>query len=86
MKKIVKSLQKKYSNIKIFDPYIKSKVRKNILTKFPSKSEKFDCIIIAVPHKQLIKNEKKIKNLGKSNCLYFDLKLKMKTIKSEWNL
>lgn len=86
VEKIVNSLQKKYSNIKIFDPYITSKVRKNILTQFPIKSNKFDCIIIAVPHKQLINNEKKIKNLGKSNCLYFDLKLKMKTIKSEWNL
>ena len=86
IEKIVDLLQKKFFNIKIYDPYIKKKVRKNILTHFPSKSKKFDCIIIAVPHKQLIKNEKKIKNLGKQNCLYFDLKLKMKTINSEWNL
>ena len=86
VEKIVNNLQKKYSNIKIFDPYVKIKVRENILIKFPTKYQKFDCIIIAVPHEKLIKNEKKIKKLGKKNCLFFDLKLRMKTINSEWNL
>ena len=86
IEKFVNSLEIKYKNISIFDPYIKTNIRKNILTQFPSKSSKFDCIIIAVPHKQLIDNENKIKKLGKSDCLYFDLKSKMKSIKSEWNL
>ena len=66
--------------------YIRSKIKKNFLVKFPKKNKQFDCIIIAVPHKSIIESENKIKSLGKNNCLYFDLKLKMKTIKSEWNL
>lgn len=86
VEKILNSLQKKFYNISVYDPYIRSKIKKNFLVKFPKKNKQFDCIIIAVPHKSIIESENKIKSLGKNNCLYFDLKLKMKTIKSEWNL
>ena len=86
IEKITNNLQKFSSNIEIFDPYINKQIRYNMLTKFPSKNKIYDCIIIAVPHKKLLEKESYIKNLGKKNCLYFDLKLKMKTIKSEWNL
>ncbi len=86
IEKITNNLQKFFFNIEIFDPYINKKIRYNLLTKFPSKNKIYDCIIIAVPHKKLLEKERYIKNLGKNNCLYFDLKLKMKTIKSEWNL
>ena len=86
IEKITNSIQKKFKNTYIYDPYIKTKIKDNILLKFPQKIKNFDCIIIAVPHKEIVENEKKIKNLGKTNCIYFDLKLKMKTIKSEWNL
>ncbi len=86
IEKITNNLLAKYSDIKIYDPFIKTKIKRNILTHFPKSNGKFDSIIIAVPHNQLLKNEKKIIKLGTRNCLYFDLKLKMKNIKSEWNL
>ena len=84
--KLINNLLKKYSNIKVYDPYIKLKIKKYFLTAFPDNHKKFDCIIIAVPHKKLIKNEKKILNLGNKDCLFFDLKSKMQNIKSEWCL
>jgi len=86
IEKLTKELSRKYSNIQIYDPYIKTKIKKNFLTKFPKSNKKFDCIIIAVPHNKLLENEKKIINLGNNDCLYFDLKSKMKNIKSEWYL
>ncbi len=86
IEKITNNLQRKFFNIEIFDPYINKKIKDNFLTKFPSKNKIYDCVIIAVPHKKLLEKERYIKNLGKNDCLYFDLKLKMKTIKSEWNL
>ncbi len=86
IEKLTNNLIKKYSNIQIYDPYIKIKITKNFLTTFPKNQKKFDCIIIAVPHKELIKKEKKIINLGNKDCLFFDLKSKMQNIKSEWYL
>ena len=86
IEKLTNNLIKKYSNIQIYDPYIKTKIKKNFLTVFPKNQKKFDCIIIAVPHRELLKNEKKIINLGNKDCLFFDLKSKMQNIKSEWYL
>ena len=53
---LVKSLIKFKLNVKIFDPYFSSTEIKNILGvktfKFPQGLKQFDCIIIAVDHKQ----------------------------------
>ena len=86
IEKIVKNLLKKFSDVKIYDPYVNKKFRNNFLEKFPKNNKKFDCIIIAVPHKKLLSKENKIINLGNKNCLFFDLKNKMKKVKSEWYL
>ena len=86
IEKLIKILFKNFSNIQVYDPYIKTKIKKYFITKFPSNHKKFDTIIIAVPHKKLLENENKIIKLGKKDCLFFDLKFKMKKIKSEWYL
>jgi nucleotide sugar dehydrogenase len=67
---LVKSLIKFKLNVKIFDPYFSSTEIKNILGvktfKFPQGLKQFDCIIIAVDHKQFkiskLKLQKNLKN------------------------
>ena len=86
IEKLIKNLSKNFSNILVYDPYIKTKIKKYFITKFPKNYKKFDSIIIAVPHKKLLENENEIIKLGKKDCLFFDLKSKMKKIKSEWYL
>ena len=70
---LVKSLIKFKLNVKIFDPYFSSTEIKNILGvktfKFPQGLKQFDCIIIAVDHKQFkISKSKLQKNL--KNCKF----------------
>ena len=65
IEKIKNILIKRYKNIDIFDPYIKNKIYKNFLTKFPTAPNKYDVIIIAVPHNIFLKSQKKILNIGK---------------------
>ena len=86
IEKIKNILIKRYKNIDIFDPYIKNKIYKNFLTKFPTAPNKYDVIIIAVPHNIFLKSQKKILNIGKKNSLYFDLKSKFKKVNSQWSL
>ena len=86
IEKIFENISKKYSNIKIYDPFISKKIKKNFLVHFPKSKKRYDSIIIAVPHKKLLADENKLISLGKKNCLFFDLKLKTKKIKSEWHL
>ena len=67
---LVKSLIKFKLNVKIFDPYFSSTEIKNILGvktfKFPQGLKQFDCIIIAVDHKQFKISKLKLeKNLKK---------------------
>ncbi len=86
IKKLKDLLLKKYQNLKIFDPYIKHKISKNFLTKFPNKNNYYNCIIIAVPHDYFIKKQKQIIKIANQNCLFFDLKSKMEKIETEWSL
>lgn len=53
---LVKSLQKKKLNVKLYDPYFSKKEIYNAVKvktfKFPNDLENFDCLIITVDHKQ----------------------------------
>jgi UDP-N-acetyl-D-galactosamine dehydrogenase len=86
IKKIKDLISKTYNNLDIFDPYIKDKIAKNFLTSFPSIKNYYDCIIIAVPHRYFENKQKQIIKIGNQNCLFFDLKSKMKKINNQWNL
>ena len=86
IKKIKDLISKTYNNLDIFDPYIKEKIGKNFLTSFPSIKNYYDSIIIAVPHRYFENKQKQIINMGNQNCLFFDLKSKMKKINNQWNL
>ena len=86
IKKIKDLISKTYNNLDIFDPYIKEKIGKNFLTSFPSIKNYYDCIIIAVPHRYFENKQKQIIKIGNQNCLFFDLKSKMKNINNQWNL
>ena len=86
IKKIKDIVQKKYKNIKVFDPHIKEKISKDFLISFPIKKNYYDAIIIAVPHNYFLSKQKKILKIGKKNCLFFDLKNRFKNIENQWNL
>lgn len=79
-------INKYFSKIEIFDPYIKEKIKPNFLLKFPKKINFYECIIIAVPHDYFLKRHDQILKIAKKNCLYFDLKSKMKRVKNQWSL
>ena len=86
IKKIQDIIQKKYKNIKVFDPYIKEKISKEFLASLPEKKNYYDAIIIAVPHDYFLNKQDKILKIGKKNCLFFDLKNRFKNIENQWNL
>ena len=86
IKKIKDIVQKKYKNIKVFDPHIKEKISKDFLISFPIKKNYYDAIIIAVPHNYFLSKQKKILKIGIKNCLFFDLKNRFKNIENQWNL
>jgi len=86
IKKIQDIIQKKYKNIKVFDPYIKEKISKEFLASLPAKKNYYDAIIIAVPHDYFLNKQDKILKIGKKNCLFFDLKNRFKNIENQWNL
>ena len=86
IKKIKDIIQKKYKNIKVFDPYIREKISKDFLINFPIKQNYYDVIVIAVPHNYFLTKKNKILKIGKKDCLFFDLKNRFKSIENQWNL
>ena len=86
IKKIKDIIQKKYKNIKVFDPYIREKISKDFLINFPIKQNYYDAIVIAVPHNYFLTKKNKILKIGKKDCLFFDLKNRFKSIENQWNL
>jgi UDP-N-acetyl-D-galactosamine dehydrogenase len=86
IEKIKNLILKSYNNLDIFDPFIKNKIGKNFLTSFPKIKNYYDCIIIAVPHTFFVNKQKQIIKIANQNCLFFDLRSKMKKINNQWNL
>ena len=86
IEKIKNLILKSYNNLDIFDPFIKNKIGKNFLTSFPKIKNYYDCIIIAVPHTFFVSKQKQIIKIANQNCLFFDLRSKMKKINNQWNL
>ena len=75
---IINYLNKKNIKVDIYDPIVHKKnilIEYNIkLLNYPRKNY-YDCIVIAVPHKEFLSiGIKKIKKFGKINSLLFDLK------------
>jgi UDP-N-acetyl-D-galactosamine dehydrogenase len=84
-------LSKKFKNIYAYDPLVdynkfKSKINKvKFLKYFPK--DKFDIIIICIPHNIFLKKtKKKFHNIMSKNCLIFDLKNKFSFLKPDITL
>ena len=73
---LVKSLTKRRLKVRLFDPYFTKKEIKdtvNVSTfKFPSELRKFDCLIVAVDHKQFKISKKVLKKYLKKCKLIID--------------
>ncbi len=87
---ISENLIKEGYKVDIFDPNAfwtadAKKFQKNIVEK--PKKEFYDCIILAVPHKDFIKQGyNKIKHFGSDNFIFIDLKNKFPKIQSKFRL
>ena len=87
---ITENLIKEGYKVNIYDPNAfwtveAKKFQKNIIKK--PKKEFYDCIILAVPHKNFIKQGfKKIKYFGNDDFIFIDLKNKFPKIKSKFRL
>ena len=75
---LIKNFTKNKFKVDVFDPIAKTDVKKTTNFNFKNKldyKKKYDGIFVAVRHSVFLKiNEKKIKKLGKKNCIFFDFK------------
>lgn len=77
VKDLAKNLKKKVSRLDIFDPLVLEADKQRSELDFITSPKKnfYDCIIIAVSHKVFLKKGiNQIKNYGKKNAYFFDLK------------
>lgn len=76
---IINKLANKGANVHVFDPHVeisdlKDQGKFTFHENFP-KSHNYDVIVLAVPHKVFLEmGHKVLRNLGKTNCTFFDLK------------
>ena len=81
VKDIFDTLNKKVSQVDVYDPLVQKKEllelypKRSILNEMPTKKNHYDSILLTVPHK-IFKDlgYKKIKELGKEEVLFYDLK------------
>ncbi|MFL2731877.1 MAG: nucleotide sugar dehydrogenase [Gammaproteobacteria bacterium] len=74
---LIDNLSKKVKSINCFDPLVSKKDRSSIKVSWLNtiaESKKYDAIIFAVPHKEIIDKKKYILNLKKNTCVIYDLK------------
>jgi UDP-N-acetyl-D-galactosamine dehydrogenase len=74
---LIDNLSKKVKSINCFDPLVSKKDRSTIKVSWLNtiaESKKYDAIIFAVPHKEIIDKKKYILNLKKNTCVIYDLK------------
>ena len=76
---IINKLASKGANVHVFDPHVEISDLKDqgkfiFHEKLPV-SHNYDAVVLAVPHKVLLEmGYKVLRNLGKTNCTFFDLK------------
>ncbi len=74
---LIDNLSKKVKSINCFDPLVSKKDRSTIKVSWLNtiaESKKYDAIIFAVPHKEILDKKKYILNLKKNTCVIYDLK------------
>ncbi len=81
VKQIYEDLNSKSLKVDVYDPQVQQSEilrhypKKSVLGRFPQKKKFYDCILVAVPHQDFRElGYEKIKSLGTSTVLFYDLK------------
>ena len=89
---IINQLEKKGISVKIYDPCVnfievKKQLKINLLKSLKDEKDKFDCILLAVAHKQFFKiGINNLRGFLKSKRAIYDLKYILKSNESDLRL